>query len=67
MTDVVDLRTARTERRAQLGAFLKSPRARISPADVGLRPGTRRRTPGLRREEVAQLSGVTFRLRIPCR
>jgi transcriptional regulator with XRE-family HTH domain len=45
-------------RRAELSAFLKSRRARIKPDDVGLPPGTRRRTPGLRREEVAQLAGV---------
>ena len=45
----------------QLAAFLRSRRARLTPADVGLpgdsEPG-RRRTPGLRREEVAELSGV---------
>jgi transcriptional regulator with XRE-family HTH domain len=45
-------------RRAELAAFLRARRARISPADVGLPPGSRRRTPGLRREEVAQLAGV---------
>jgi transcriptional regulator with XRE-family HTH domain len=43
---------------AELGAFLKSRRARLAPADVGLPNGFRRRTPGLRREEVAQLAGV---------
>ena len=47
--------------RAELGAFLRGRRARLKPGDVGLRadsvPG-RRRTPGLRREEVAELSGV---------
>ncbi|GGK34976.1 helix-turn-helix transcriptional regulator [Nocardia camponoti] len=48
----------RTARRAQLGEFLKTRRAKISPSDVGLPPGPRRRTPGLRREEVAQLSGI---------
>ncbi|MGS2810972.1 helix-turn-helix transcriptional regulator [Nocardia sp. MW-W600-9] len=58
MSEVVDMRSVRTERRAQLGAFLKSRRARIAPGDVGLPPGPRRRTPGLRREEVAQLSGI---------
>lgn len=58
MSEVVDMRAVRTERRAQLGAFLKSRRARIAPGDVGLPPGPRRRTPGLRREEVAQLSGI---------
>jgi len=45
-------------RRAELAAFLRSRRERISPADAGLPPGPRRRTAGLRREEVAQLSGV---------
>jgi transcriptional regulator with XRE-family HTH domain len=42
----------------ELGEFLRSRRARISAADVGLLPGARRRTPGLRREEVAQLAGI---------
>jgi transcriptional regulator with XRE-family HTH domain len=45
-------------RRAELSAFLRSRRERISPEDAGLAPGLRRRTAGLRREEVAQLSGV---------
>ncbi|MFF0061067.1 helix-turn-helix transcriptional regulator [Streptomyces sp. NPDC005279] len=45
-------------RRPELAAFLRSRRARVTPADVGMPPGLRRRTPGLRREEVAQLSGV---------
>ncbi len=45
-------------RRAELAQFLRNRRARITPADVGLPPGLRRRTPGLRREEVAQLAGV---------
>ena len=45
-------------RRAELAAFLRSRRERISPEDAGLPPGFRRRTAGLRREEVAQLSGV---------
>ncbi|WP_431957889.1 helix-turn-helix transcriptional regulator [Nocardia lijiangensis] len=58
MNDAVDARALRKARRNELGAFLKSRRARISPEDVGLPPGPRRRTPGLRREEVAQLSGV---------
>jgi transcriptional regulator with XRE-family HTH domain len=44
--------------RAEFGAFLRSRRERIGPEDVGLAPGGRRRTPGLRREEVAQLAGV---------
>lgn len=42
-----------------LSAFLKARRAAISPAAAGLPEGTRRRTPGLRREEVAQLAGVS--------
>src|SRR5947209_14323459 len=44
--------------RAELSEFLKSRRARLSPATVGLPLGRRRRTPGLRREEVADLAGV---------
>lgn len=46
-------------RRRELAAFLRARRAAVRPADVGLPEGVgRRRTPGLRREEVAQLSGV---------
>ena len=45
-------------RRAELGGFLKARRARLRPEDAGLAPGPRRRTPGLRREEVALLAGV---------
>jgi transcriptional regulator with XRE-family HTH domain len=45
-------------RRAELGDFLKARRAGLQPEDVGLPPGPRRRTPGLRREEVALLAGV---------
>jgi transcriptional regulator with XRE-family HTH domain len=45
-------------RREELAAFLRTRRARIRPEDVGLPAGARRRTPGLRREEVAQLAGV---------
>jgi transcriptional regulator with XRE-family HTH domain len=47
-----------TLRRRELGAFLRSRRERIKPEQVGLRSLRRRRTPGLRREEVAQLAGV---------
>lgn len=43
-----------------LSAFLKSKRANIQPQSVGFPIGTRRRTPGLRREEVAQLAGVSI-------
>ncbi|GAJ25583.1 hypothetical protein JCM15457_453 [Liquorilactobacillus sucicola DSM 21376 = JCM 15457] len=42
----------------ELGDFLKTRRAKISPLQVGLPEGLHRRTPGLRREEVATLSGV---------
>ncbi len=42
----------------ELGDFLKTRRAKITPAQVGLSSTTRRRTAGLRREEVAQLAGV---------
>jgi transcriptional regulator with XRE-family HTH domain len=45
-------------RRDELAAFLRTRRSRIQPSDVGLPAGSRRRTPGLRREEVAQLAGV---------
>src|SRR5215472_18226759 len=45
-------------RRAELAAFLRSRRERIGPEQAGLPPAPRRRTPGLRREEVAQLAGV---------
>jgi transcriptional regulator with XRE-family HTH domain len=45
-------------RRRELGAFLRSRRERIKPEQLGLRSIRRRRTPGLRREEVAQLAGV---------
>ena len=44
--------------RAELAHFLRSRRARILPADVGIPAGSRRRTPGLRREEVARLADV---------
>jgi transcriptional regulator with XRE-family HTH domain len=45
---------------AQLGRFLQSRRAHLQPAEVGLRLfGDERRVPGLRREEVAQLAGVS--------
>ncbi|GAA4201327.1 helix-turn-helix transcriptional regulator [Actinocatenispora rupis] len=45
--------------RAELADFLRLRRARIQPADVGLPPGNHRRTPGLRREEVAHLAGMS--------
>lgn len=42
-----------------LSSFLMAQRAKLTPEEVGLTAGTRRRTPGLRREEVAQLAGVS--------
>lgn len=48
-----------TLRRKALGDFLRSARARVQPATVGLPAGQRRRTPGLRREEVAQLCDIS--------
>jgi transcriptional regulator with XRE-family HTH domain len=45
--------------RRELADFLRSRRERISPADVGLPAGSRRRTPGLRREEAAQLAYIS--------
>jgi transcriptional regulator with XRE-family HTH domain len=46
-------------RRHELSDFLRTRRARISPADIGFPAAHRRRTPGLRREEVAQLAGMS--------
>ncbi|MEV7190963.1 helix-turn-helix transcriptional regulator [Streptomyces sp. NPDC093510] len=46
--------------RTELASFLKSRRARVRPEDLGVRPlGGRRRVPGLRREELAELAGVS--------
>lgn len=42
-----------------LGAFLRARRGRVAPADVGLPTGRRRRVHGLRREELAQLAGIS--------
>ncbi|WP_431887756.1 helix-turn-helix transcriptional regulator [Nocardiopsis alba] len=46
------------DRRHQLRDYLRTRRARLTPEDVGMAAGGRRRTPGLRREEVAVLAGV---------
>jgi transcriptional regulator with XRE-family HTH domain len=46
------------QRRQDLADFLRTRRMRLSPEQVGLISGRRRRTPGLRREEVAQLANV---------
>ena len=45
--------------RQEIGAFLRTRRERITPADVGVPGGPRRRTPGLRREEVAHLAFIS--------
>ncbi len=46
-------------RHERLAAFLRAHRGRLAPEQVGLSAGGRRRTPGLRREEVAQLAGIS--------
>src|SRR5690242_15154291 len=55
-----------TVQRQELADFLRTRRARLRPSDVGLLNGARRRTPGLRREEVALLAniGVTWYTRL---
>ncbi|MGV9413909.1 helix-turn-helix transcriptional regulator [Nocardia sp. NPDC003693] len=45
--------------RTELASFLRSRRNRLTPADVGLPAGINRRAPGLRRQEVAQLAGIS--------
>src|SRR5277367_170612 len=51
--------TTSLERRRELGDFIRAQRERVAPASVGLVAARRRRTPGLRREEVAELSGLS--------
>lgn len=59
MSESVRLNGAREGRRGALSEFLRTRRERLSPEDVGLPSGGgRRRTPGLRREEVALLANV---------
>jgi len=53
MTTIDETPLARAGRRAELAAFLRARRTRITPPTWACRPGSRRRTPGLRREEVA--------------
>jgi transcriptional regulator with XRE-family HTH domain len=48
-----------SQRLHELGDFLRTRRARMVPEDIGLPRGSRRRAPGLRRAEVAQLAGVS--------
>lgn len=45
--------------RTELADFLRRRREQLTPAEVGLPPGARRRTPGLRRDEVALLAGMS--------
>ncbi len=52
------MRSNGDRRRVELADFLKRRRAALKPEDVGIQNGGRRRTPGLRREEVAALAGV---------
>jgi len=52
----LDVTQVPSVRRQELADFLPSRRERITPEQAGLPSGPRRRTPGLRREEVAQLS-----------
>jgi transcriptional regulator with XRE-family HTH domain len=52
------VQTAAEARRREFGSFLRSRREALAPTRVGLPQGIRRRTPGLRRDEVAQLAGV---------
>jgi transcriptional regulator with XRE-family HTH domain len=58
LADITTNGAADEIRRRELAAFLRSRRERITPECVGLISSRRRRTPGLRREEVAQLAGV---------
>ncbi|WP_432010515.1 helix-turn-helix transcriptional regulator [Streptomyces cucumeris] len=54
-----DHRSEQQAQRRELGAFLRSRRERITPDQVGLPLSARRRTPGLRREELALLAGIS--------
>ncbi|TXH38699.1 MAG: XRE family transcriptional regulator [Rhodospirillaceae bacterium] len=53
------MKTPPSSQRHALAAFLRAQRARLSPASFGLPTGSRRRTPGLTREEAAQLGGMS--------
>ena len=50
---------ASTTRREELARFLRTRRERLDPAALGVKPGGRRRTAGLRREEVAEAAGIS--------
>lgn len=53
MSDVTE------QQRRELATFLRARRERVHPTDVGLPGSSRRRTPGLRREELAMLAGIS--------
>ena len=54
----MDVHGGQGRRLDEISRFLRSRRARLAPAELGLNVSSRRRTPGLRREEVAVLAGV---------
>ncbi|MDE2481056.1 MAG: helix-turn-helix domain-containing protein [bacterium] len=56
---MIEAATTGVSRRADLGAFLRVRRAALRPSDVGLAENLRRHVPGLRREEVAALAGIS--------
>lgn len=56
----IEQRASDTQRRTALGEFLRTRRARLSPTEIGFPEGGHRRTPGLRREEVAVAAGVSI-------
>lgn len=57
---MADMASHRGDRQAELSRFLRAVRARVQPQDVGLPSVGSRRTPGLRRQEVAQLAAVSI-------
>ncbi|MGF6888707.1 hypothetical protein ABIA39_008158 [Nocardia sp. GAS34] len=57
--------TDSADRRRELGVFLRRRRERVAPSDVGMPSTGRRRTPGLRREELALLAGASIGLVAP--
>ncbi len=54
------VRVRALNQRQELGGFVRACRENLAPIAIGLAPGVRRRTPGLRREEVAQLCGLSI-------
>ena len=53
------IHTGAVSQRRELGEFLASRRAKLRPEQVGISPGSRRRVPGLRRQEIAEIAGVS--------